>query len=303
MAVTPPFSRRISGSQWVQNDFPESARIALFHLLYNLVRQHYVNDWISLDLELRRIARLKPIDYYAVNDLSAPEVAESSAMDLLNNLTWDKAFDFCERLYSHLAEEATSYNGLTDNQELKPREEVQRYIAEELQRIFLEENLAYCFDNGKIERRGRGHTLKQISKAEATLGDPRLSDARMHYKKALSYFNNYLNPDFENTVKEAVCAVEAAARRLFPQVRANKLPEVIRKIQGPRTGQIPNPLVKTIEGLYAYRNSGDGVSHGGTDGGKATSNIAEYAISIAASQIIFLHTLASEAEAEADIPF
>lgn len=302
MPEAPPFSRRIASSQWVQNNFPSTARTALLHLLYDVIEKVFVKSWIEIDKELRRIARKIPSEYDSSSVRSINE-AKESANTILNELSWDKVFDFCERLHSHLAVEAVAWNHETDDTEITPRGEVQRYISHELQRLFCEENLAYSFDQGQVKRRGRSHTIKQIEKAEATLGDPRLVDARRHYKKALNYFNNYLNPDLENAVKEAVCAVESAARRLFPHAKAKTLSEVIKHIQGPQSGQIPKALAKTIDGLYAYRNSGDGVSHGGAAGGKATSNIAEYSLSLAASQIIFLHELASEAEAEANIPF
>ena len=37
----------------------------------------------------------------------------------------------------------------------------------------------------------------------------------MHYNKALKCFQNVAEPDYENAIKEAVCAVEAAAQVLF----------------------------------------------------------------------------------------
>ena len=55
MAVKPPFSRRILGSQWIQDDFPDSARMALLHLLHDLIDRRYVAGWIEIDREIRRI--------------------------------------------------------------------------------------------------------------------------------------------------------------------------------------------------------------------------------------------------------
>lgn len=301
MAVLPPFSRRTVGSQWVQNDFPISARTALMHLLHDLVEKKYVADWIDVDKELRRIARADPKIYDKTRVASSQE-ARISTKNYLDSLPWENVFDFCERLYSHLAADVYSWDDFSKDWEVQiPREEVQNYISDELQRIFLEEHLAYSFLQGEIRRRGRNHTRKQVSNAEPTLGDPRLNIARKHFAKALNYFEHPSSPDFENAVKEAVCAVEAAARHLFPQTKGKTLGEVINRIKGTQEGQLPKPLADTIIGLYAYRNAGDGVSHGGTDGGKATRHVAEYALAIAASQIILLHEVASTAEA--DVPF
>jgi hypothetical protein len=56
-----------------------------------------------------------------------------------------------------------------------------------------------------------------------------------------------------------------------------------------------------LTGLYAFRSGGDGVGHGGSTGGAATQDIAEYVLAMAASQIILLTDLAS-AQPEDDTP-
>ena len=298
MTVKPPFSRRIVSSQWVQDDFPDSARTALLHLLHDLVDRRYVKGWIEIDREIRWIAREDP-QIYDQQIVESSRNARLSAEQLLRTLKWQTIFDFCERLQSRLAVSIDDWNGHVEID----RGEAQLYIGDELQRIFLEENLAFSFDQeqGEILRRGRGHTAQQIAKAEPTFGDPRLNGAREHFRKATQYFNNRARPDYENTVKEAVCAVEAAARNLFPHVKAKTLGDVIKQIQGSGDGQLPKPLADSITGLYGYRNAGDGVSHGGADGGKATPAIAEYAMAVAASQIILLYEIASLQKA--DVPF
>lgn len=301
MPVNPPFSRRTTRTQWIQDDFPVTACTALSHLLHDLIDKEYIKGWIEIDKEIRRIARKNP-KVYDRKAVPAHESARASVDAILNELPWEKVFDFCERLYSHIASDIKVWDSFANDWEIiTPREEIQKYVSDELQRIFLEEHLAYFFEQGEIIRRGRSHTRKQISKAEPTLGDPRLNDARKHFRKALQYFENPTKPDFENAVKEAVCSVEAAARQLFPYTKAKTLGEVIKKIKGSQEGQLPKPLADTITGLYGFRNTGEGVSHGGTDGGKATRYIAEYALSLAASQIILLHEFASAAET--DVPF
>jgi AbiJ N-terminal domain 4 len=296
MSVKPPFSRRVvsSSQSWIQDDFPESARTALLHLLHDLIDRNYVGDWIDINKEARRIAREVP-GVYDRKKSAASEDARISSENLLYALPWPKMFDFCERLQSHLAAPVRQWDGYNNEWEvLTPREEVQRYIAEELQRIFIEEHLGYSFVEDEVRRRGRYHTNQQIARAEPTLGDPRLNEARTHFAKARQYFDHPSKPDYENSIKEAVCAVEAAARRLFPQTKAKTLGEVVNQIRGSRAGQLPKPIADTLTGLYAFRNSGEGVGHGGSTGGKATQALAEYALAVAASQIILLHTVASE---------
>jgi hypothetical protein len=301
--VNPPFSRRSGESKpWVQEDWPKSARTALLHLLYDLVDRRYVGGWVAIDKEVRRIARERPSNY---NDDAAEATrdARQSTEAILANLKWDKMFDFCERLYSHLAISVGYWDGFAHQwEEETDCGTVQEYVSAGIQRIFLEENLAYTFAEGEVRRRGRNHTRELLAKAEPAMGDPRLDAAREHFRKALQYFDHPTKPDYENSVKEAVCCVEAAARCLFPQAKAKTLGDVVKRIQGSNLGQLPKPLADTLTGLYGYRSAGDGVSHGGADGGKVTPAIAEYVLGIAAAQVILLQEVAASSS-ETDVPF
>lgn len=168
------------------------------------------------------------------------------------------------------------------------------YIEAELQRIFDEDRLAYEFKDGVVRRRSRKHTEVQATRAGVVLGDGRLAAARDHYNKALKFFRDRTKPDFQNSVKDAVCAVEAAGKALFPDSNAKTLGDLAKDLG--KKNQMPQAILKALEGIYSYRNSDDGVSHGGANGGAATEAVTEYVLSACASQIIFLVDLADRDE-------
>jgi hypothetical protein len=286
--ILPPFSARNRGAHaQIDNECPESARIGILHIVLNAVKQHYVEDYQTVVRELERIARVRPDQ-------------DSDIDGLLRQLPWDKVFDFCERFYNHLAQDHQRYDRELDALvEVSTKSQAQQYIAREIQRLFLEENLAFEFSDGVVRRRGRRSTADQVSRAEVVLGDPRLAKALVHFNKALRYFRNVSQPDHENVVKEAVCAVEAAARALFPGPAT--LGEVIKSITGSGSGQLPKTIAQTFHGLYGFRSGGDGVGHGGSEGGAVTKELAEYSLAVAASQIVLLVDLALTLEP--DIPF
>jgi hypothetical protein len=128
-----------------------------------------------------------------------------------------------------------------------------------------------------------------------------LDSARRHFAKAQQYFRDREKPDHENAVKESVCEVEAAAKGLFPNARASTLGDSIKWLTGGEPGKLPKAIGQTLTGLYAFRSGGEGVGHGGATGGAVTPALAEYALAVAASQIILLVDLASGEEEE--IPF
>lgn len=288
-----PFSARHRGAHaHIDREFPQTARVGLLHLLHDLQRKGYVNGWDEIDLELQRIARTPPVH------MSSPS---AHAATVLEKLPWDKVFDFCERLYGHLAIDVGYRDQDGDFQVTTPKRQVQAFIASELQRLFLEEGLAFEFRDGLVQRRGRRHTVERTSRAEVVLGDARLDAARRHYEKALKFFRDATKPDYENAVKEAVCAVEAAGKALFPDAKASTLGDLTKWLTREDTTKLPKSISQTLAGLYAFRSGGEGVAHGAAVGGAVTAEIAEFVLAVAASQIILLVDLANAHEPE--IPF
>jgi len=293
---TEPFSAR-NGTQHrhIDSEFPATARNGVLHLLFDLVSKHYVHGWAEIATELQRIARLPPSDY------ESPRVSKIRKAREDAELAWEKAYDFCERLYGHLACEVAYYDDDGRHVVKTSRGEVQAYIESEIQRIFSEEGLAFEFSDGIVRRSGRKHTVDMASRAHVVLGAARLESARKHYNKALQFFRNPSKPDFENSVKEAVCAVEAAGKALFPTARASTLGDLAKWLATAKDVSVPKALCSTITAVYTYRSGGDGVGHGGTSGGAATAEVAEYMLAVCASQVIYLVDLANAQEG--NIPF
>lgn len=285
-----PFSARNRREKdWIENDFPASARIGLLHLLNEAVDKVYLPGWSVVAKELRRIARDAPRDY----DSSLVASIKAARLDVeatLKLLKWGQVYDFCERLYSHLPEDTLYWRH--DEQVAITKAQSQLFLAEEIQRLFEEESLGYEFRDGLVQRRAKRHTINQINKAEKALAGERLNAARIHFSKALRYFYDRKKPDHENTVKEAVCAVEAAAKELFPEAKVATLEDFVRWATGSKRNLLPQTIGKTFSGLYAFRNSGEGVSHGATAGVVVTAKLSEYVLGLAASQVVLLTDLA-----------
>lgn len=295
-----PFSARQRGQhRQIDNDCPVTARNGLLHLLVDLVQAQYVAGWGAIARELQRIGRLAPVEYDSSSTRSLQQ-AKDDTEAVLASLGWGKVYDFCERLHSHLARDV-GYHWNDEYQVTTPKRDVQAFIAEELQRLFLEEGLAFEFADGLVRRRGRKHTLDVSTKAQVVLGDARLAGARKHYEKAMQFFRNPAKPDYENTVKEAVCAVEAAGKALFPVAKAATLGDLSRWLVTTKDVSVPKALGQTFTGIYAYRSGGDGVGHGGAEGGPATVKVAEFVLAICASQIIYLVDVSNDQDT--DIPF
>jgi hypothetical protein len=298
MASTPFSARNRGAHRQIDNAFPPTARNGLVHILLGLVERKYLG-WGAIAREIQRIGRLPPVEYDESRVASLKQAKDDAEMGL-DALSWDKAYDFCERLHSHLARDVGHY--WNDEFQLQtPKAEVQTLSADELQRLFAEEGLAFELTEGLVRRRGRKHTVDVTTRAQVVLGDPRLGGSRRHYDKALQFFRSPSKPDYKNTVKEAVCAVEAAGKALFPRAKAATLGDLAKWFLSTNDVAVPKALVNTITGIYGYRSGGDGVGHGGASGGSATAEVAEYVLAVCASQIIYLVDLSNSHEK--DVPF
>jgi hypothetical protein len=133
-APLPPFSGRNRREKvWIEEDFPDSARTGLLHLLKHSVDMDYLSGWPAIAEELGRIARAAPQDYDP-RYIESVKKARFHAETFLNQLGWDRVYDFCERLHSHLAQAtAREQNGeivtITKAQsQLVFAEEMQRHL-------------------------------------------------------------------------------------------------------------------------------------------------------------------------------
>lgn len=303
MTTTPPlpFSARARGPhRQVDSDFPKTARSGLLHLLADLVEREYVANWVVLARELHRIGRLELVTY-DLTSVSSLKQAKADAAAALQTLPWQKVYDFCERLHSQFPNQVGWEDSYGNYTERVARSESQAYIAAELHRLFLEEALAYEFTDGAVRRRGRKHTVELASKSQVVLGAAELLSARQHFEKGLQFFRHPTRPDFQNAVKEAVCAVEATGKVLFPMAKAATLGDLVKWFGSTTVVSVPKALCQTLTGIYAFRNGAEGVAHGGTTGGKVSAEVAEYVLAVCASQIIYLVDLANGLDGE--VPF
>ena len=97
-------------------------------------------------------------------------------------------------------------------------------------------------------------------------------------------------------MKEAVCAVESAAKDLYPEAKAATLGDFIKWATGNERKILSKVLGQTFTGLYAFRNSAEGVSHGFTSGDVVTAEVTEYVLAVAASQVLLMADLVKETE-------
>lgn len=293
-----PFNQRfgIEVNKVIYNDFPITARIGLFNLLTIFAENRYV-FWGAIRTELLRTAR---IEYHEINEY----LYVNDCKDILYDMEWHKIFIFCERVYHNLLHEVghseCGYNNTEEYIVDKTLSEVREYFSKELRNLLLEENISISFENGEFIRIGRVQTQKNINKVNSVLIDPKLQRVKQHYQKAQKCFNATPFPDYENCIKEAICALESCADILTGEDISKDFSSRLKKYGGSSEEKIPTPIIESIVKIYGYRGTGKGVAHGNIKGLRVTKIEAELVLSLTAVYITYLVDFFSS---ENEVPF
>lgn len=289
-----PFDQRLGFNTRaiITNDFPHSARIGLLYVINDLIDRDYVpsgpstnENYRSINQEIARISR------------SLEVTGDNEIHPQFFSMSWNLVFEFIERLYIRLLKPIFEYdiNG-NINGEVISLDSVREFFSEEVSNLLFEEQIGFEFKNGLFSRRGYSKTAQSIANVTTNvLSDPRLEKTRIHYLKALQFFGNVKTPDFENAIKEAICAVESCLIILYSPDIAKSF-DNIRKLIGNDASKAPAPIIESIIKLYGYRNNGDGVAHATSKGLKVSQKEAELVISLSADYITYFYSLLRKEE-------
>ncbi|GAA6186430.1 hypothetical protein [Aliiglaciecola sp. NS0011-25] len=118
------------------------------------------------------------------------------------------------------------------------------------------ENSAYRFVDGKLAKITSKEEINSIETAirEATP----YGGVKDHLKRALSLHSDKLNPDYRNSIKESISAVESLAKQVSGDEKAT-LGAVLKKLE--REAKMHPALKSAFSSLYGYTNDADGIRH------------------------------------------
>jgi len=273
----------------IDSDFPESARTALWFVLRRTVELKRSEGWCRIAEELLRLQRVKK----SYEDDEASDLS----YNILHNLEWARIYIFCERVYEKLLTEQIEYDYNHNPETVVELDDVRKDFERDINQLLGEESIVYRMKNGEFYRPGRFHSRKIGSKAYRVLQDPILNDARRHFAKAQMFFEKAPEPDFPNAIKEAVSAMEAAIKKLFP-TKEKDFEKIIKSIHDSNGEVIPPTIIKGLLSPYRFRGAGHGIAHGGATGGSVTAAVAEWVLTVVAASIIYLRDIAQSYDVE-----
>jgi AbiJ N-terminal domain 4 len=151
---------------------------------------------------------------------------------------WNEVYDFVEFVAEHRL----------DLQKNEFIDAVNTYLERE--------NAAYCFISGKI---CEITSADEIAEVEAALSDSiPYAGVKTHLTTALALLSDRNNPDYRNSIKESISAVEALAKQLSGNSKGT-LGSILGKLESAK--KLHPALSGAFSALFGYTSDADGIRH------------------------------------------
>lgn len=190
-----------------------------------------------------------------INPVGKGRTAEEQLKDkILKFFRWYEVYDFVEIHLLYLNDD-------------EKKERIKEYNE-----LFEQEKAGYRIVSGEIAPITNESEITTIEQATDTVFEP----VNQHIQKALSLYADIKEPDYENSIKESISAVESMCCIITGMSGANSsLGKTIKKLK--ENGiHIHSSMESAFSSLYGYTSDEDGIRHGGIDFKNAPAEDAKY---------------------------
>ena len=145
-------------------------------------------------------------------------------------------------------------------------------VSIEINRILEQEKAGYRFSNDKFVNITNEEELGEVANATHSPYE----SVSTHFKKALSLYSDRKSPDYENSIKESISAVEAMCCIITGATGSQAtLGNTLKKLEVNGVF-IHNAMKAGFDKMYGYTSDADGIRHGGIDFTNAPAEDAKY---------------------------
>lgn len=146
-----------------------------------------------------------------------------------------------------------------------------------------QEKSAYRIIDGIVSSIIDDHEIEEIE--NATSQKDRYSGARNHIRTALQLYSNKREPDYRNSIKEAISAVESVACILTGD-KAATLGTALKAVQ--KKSEIHPAMIEAFGKLYGYTSDEGGIRHAMMEEARITESEARFMIVACSAFVNFL---------------
>lgn len=202
-------------------------------------------------------------------DLDLYELENEDIRDLLMNQInriwyaqqWYTYYDILEIILSFSVSDSKLIGG-------NEKEKISNF-KNDVNKIFVEENIGYRIIDNQVVNITTEEEINEIEKAMDSVFD----SVNNHLEKALSFYSDRKNPDYKNSIKESISAVESMCCIICG--KKVELGKALGKLE--KNGiYIHGAMKNGFQALYGYASDESGIRHGGIEDKEVTEEDAKF---------------------------
>lgn len=132
----------------------------------------------------------------------------------------------------------------------------QNETAELFNKFLKSEMSAYRFVSGSLVEINSKEEIKEIE--SAIHNSDKFISVKTHLQRSLELYADKKNPDYRNSIKESISAVESFSK-IIVQDKKTTLGQALKQIE--KAHKIPNSLKNAFSALYGYTSDEGGIRH------------------------------------------
>jgi len=252
-----------------------SLRISLWNVLdlylFRSKKPHlmagYYSPSVYDEVHLKYIGRALWLGYFK----RPVDTLPYSSLDILTEIRkyffsceWFEVYDFLEFVFQVI-----------------PKDKV---LIKALNEILEEELSAYRFIGGVFVQITESQEIESL---ESALTDDVFLGVAEHLRRALELLSDRKKPDYRNSIKESISAVESMSRAITGEKKAT-LGDALKRLE--RYGKLHPALKEAFMKLYGYTSDEDGIRHAMLEEPSLTADDAKFFLVSCAAFVNYLKT-------------
>lgn len=163
--------------------------------------------------------------------------------------------------------------------------------------VLKEELSAYRFVGREIVPITSEQEIEAVDQALQSSPSP----VEVHLKRALELFSDRTAPDYRNSIKESISAVEALCSLIAGRPKA-QLGEALKTIENTGRLRLHGALREAFSKLYGYTSDADGIRHAMLEGSNIDSEDAKFMLVACSAFVNYLVEKATKAGMKLQFP-
>lgn len=226
-----------------------------------------------------------PLDYFGKS------FSYNGIIDHINknfySYPWYKVYDYIEFTIKFITEQKKIDGGLVffyHNKNINIENTINSNLKAEM--------AGYRIINGEVAPITNEDEIKGIEEALESTNKPLLKSVNTHLKASLTKLSDRQNPDFRNSIKESISAVEAIVN-IINGANKGTLGEALKKLKAKLPIHIA--LEKGFSSIYGYTSDASGIRHAIMDDAECDFDDAKYMLVSCSAFVNYLIGKASKA--------